>query len=36
MLYDMDYSDPQNIQPVFFKAVLDNGVLNVAGAVKAR
>lgn len=27
MLYDMDYSDPQNIEPMFFHAVLRNGVL---------
>ena len=31
MLYDMDYSDPQNIQPMFFQANLENGVLEVAG-----
>ena len=29
MLYDMDYSDPQNIQPEFFRAVLRHGVLDV-------
>lgn len=29
MLYDMDYSDTENIQPMFFRAVLDNGVLNL-------
>ena len=29
MLYDMDYSDPQNIQPMYFRAVLHNGVLEV-------
>lgn len=28
MLYDMDYSDPENIQPMFFRAVLKNGVLD--------
>lgn len=28
MLYDMDYTDPQNIQPQFFRASLDNGVLD--------
>lgn len=31
MLYDMDYSDPQNIQPTFFRAWLERGVLEVAG-----
>lgn len=30
MLYDMDYSDKNNITPTFFNAVLTNGVLNVA------
>ena len=29
MLYDMDYSDPENIRPLFFRAALRNGVLNV-------
>lgn len=29
MLYDMDYTDPENITPMFFRAVLQNGVLNV-------
>lgn len=29
MLYDMDYSDPERIVPMFFRAVLENGVLNV-------
>lgn len=28
MLYDMDYSDLQNPKPTFFKARLDNGVVN--------
>ena len=31
MLYDMDYSDPQNIKPMFFMARLENGVMQVAG-----
>lgn len=30
MLYDMDYSDPKNIMPVFFRAKLEQGVLQVA------
>ena len=29
MLYDMDYSDQENICPQFFRAVLENGVLDV-------
>lgn len=29
MLYDMDYSDLRNITPMFFRASLENGVLNV-------
>lgn len=29
MLLDMDYSDPNNIQPMFFRAVLHDGVLEV-------
>ena len=29
MLYDMDYSDPENIYPTFFRAVMKNGVIDV-------
>lgn len=29
MLYDLDYSDPEEIQPMFFRAVLKNGVLDL-------
>lgn len=29
MLYDMDYSDCNNIQPMFFRAILKKGVLDV-------
>lgn len=29
MLWDMDYTDPENIQPMFFRAVLRDGVLDV-------
>lgn len=29
MLLDLDYSDPENITPHFFRAVLHNGVLEV-------
>lgn len=28
MLYDLDYSDPQSPRPLFFRATLDDGVLN--------
>ena len=29
MLYDFDYTDPQNITPTYFRAKLENGILNV-------
>ena len=29
MLWDLDYSDPENIAPLFFRAVLQDGVLTV-------
>ena len=29
MLYDMDYTDPENITPMFFRAVLNDGVLDL-------
>lgn len=29
MLWDMDYTDPQNIRPLFFRAELNDGVMNV-------
>ena len=32
MLYDMDYSDPADIKPMFFRAVLKNGVLDLTDA----
>ena len=32
MLYDMDYADPQNITPMFFRAVMRDGVIDVAGS----
>lgn len=31
MLYDMDYSDPADISPRFFRAVLRDGVLDLSG-----
>lgn len=32
MLFDMDYSDPSDIVPMFFRAVMKNGVIDVAGS----
>ena len=29
MLYDMDYSDPENIKPMFFRAELKDGVIDL-------
>ncbi len=29
MLWDMDYSDPENIKPLFFRAKLNDGVLTL-------
>jgi CRISPR-associated protein Cas5d len=29
MLYDMNYTDPEDIRPLFFRAVLRDGVLEV-------
>lgn len=29
MLFDMDYTDPENIRPVFFRAQLQNGILDM-------
>lgn len=29
MLWDMDYSDPENIQPLFFRAVMRDGVMQI-------
>ena len=28
MLYDFDYTDPKNITPTYFRAKLENGVLD--------
>lgn len=30
MLYDMDYSDLNNIQPMFFRAIMQDGVLDLS------
>lgn len=32
MLYDMDYNNPENIKPQFFRAKLVNGVLNLSNS----
>lgn len=32
MLYDMDYSDSSDITPMFFRAVMRNGVIDVSGS----
>lgn len=32
MLYDMDYSNPADITPMFFRAVMHNGVIDVTGS----
>jgi len=29
MLYDLDYSDKENIQPMFFRAIMRDGILDV-------
>ena len=29
MLYDMEYSDPENIQPMFFRAQMVHGVIDL-------
>lgn len=29
MLYDFDYSNPQDIKPMFFRAVMDDGVIDL-------
>ena len=30
MLWDIDFSHSQNIQPLFFRAQMENGAINVA------
>ena len=32
MLYDIDFSDPDDYKPMFFKAIMRNGVIDVAGS----
>lgn len=29
MLYDLDYTDPENISPLFFRGILQDGVLEI-------
>ena len=29
MLYDMDFSDPNNIRPQFFRAVMKDGLIDL-------
>ena len=36
MLYDLDYTDPENIRPIFFRARLENGVLDCRNAEVVR
>ncbi len=36
MLYDMDFSNPEDIQPRFFRAVLRNGVLDLTHVREVR
>ena len=36
MLYDMDYSRPENITPMFFRAQMVNGVVDVANCEVVR
>lgn len=31
MLYDIDYSNPEDIRPLFFRAVMRDGVISLAG-----
>ena len=32
MLYDMDYSNPDEITPKFYRAIMRNGIIDVAGS----
>jgi CRISPR-associated protein Cas5d len=36
MLYDLDFSDLQDIKPIFFKASLTDGVLELTNLQLAR
>ncbi len=35
MLYDMDFSDPEDIKPIFFRAIMVDGILDLRDALKA-
>ncbi len=35
MLYDLDFSDPKDIRPIFFKAEMVDGVIDLANVRKA-
>lgn len=32
MLYDMDYSDKENIKPIFFEPIMKNGVIDIGNS----
>ena len=32
MLYDMDYRNPEDITPMFFRVVMKHGVIDVSGS----
>lgn len=36
MLWDLDFSNPRDLRPVFFKAEMENGVIDVEKQKKAR
>jgi CRISPR-associated protein Cas5d len=36
IVYDMDYSDPKDIRPKFFKAILQDGILDLTQVKIAR
>ena len=36
MLYDMDFSDPRDIRPIFFHAVMCDGVVDLTGVQQVR
>lgn len=36
MLWDMDYRDPENITPRFFRASLEDGVLKMPDSGEVR
>lgn len=36
MLYDLDFRDPQNIEPVFFRAAMKNGIIDLTDCEVAR